>query len=568
MTPRARLALRALVAGLAGAATALSASPVEWTWVGWLCFPPLLRALDGLDARRSALVGWVWSLGCNVALFTWLGVATARFGELPGPVAAAAFVAYAALASLQGALLGLLDARIRAGRPGLRRLVFPALFAGIEQVWPQLFHWTAGSAQVQALVTQTADLGGPVLISWVVVTGGAGLDAGLELLLRRRRAAAVHEAGRAPVAEALLGLVVVAAAHGWGAWRRATVIDEADPRVRVAIVQPGAATTRDRPVPPERLQQALDALADELARRGERADLAVLPESAAPWPLLEVEPPVPGEPPSQVRRTLVAEAERALDAVARFARRAGCPTLVGGSLRTVRPGATVGGSPITARRNVLLLLDGQGRVVDRYDKHLLLPVAERLPGEETLPWLRRLVPFAGRYTPGPGPRVLLIGGPGGHASVERPTEVQDRGAAGPPKGARARVAPLICYEAVPTWPARDAVAGGADLLVNATNDVWFEGQGPALHAMIVRLRAIETRRTLVRVTTTGLTFAALPDGRRVALAPPGEPSVQVVELPLGRAGSPYVVVGDLLPWLLVAASLAALVAARRTSPAA
>ena len=63
-------------------ATAAASAPVEATWLAWPAFLPLLRALDGLDPRRSALVGWAWSLGTNVALFTWLGVATGRFGQI------------------------------------------------------------------------------------------------------------------------------------------------------------------------------------------------------------------------------------------------------------------------------------------------------------------------------------------------------------------------------------------------------------------------------------------------------------------------------------------------------
>lgn len=528
-----RLALRLVVAAASGAlATGAACPPVSLPWLQWVALVPLLRALDGLAPRRAALVGLAWSLGANLSLFTWLGVAAARFGDLPGPVAALLLVVYALLESGGGVLLGALDAAARRRRPDARRLLFPLAFVASERVWPQLFHWTTGAAQAPvAPVAQLAALGGPLVISFVVAATNAGLDA-------------LHDALRGPALgrrrawrDAALGGVVLLLALLHGAWALAR--RTGGETVRLALVQPGQATTRDRKLEPEAMLGRLLELADQVARSG--AALAVFPESAAPRALVEVAPVATGAPPPppDVVRLLRSEGARAEADLARLARRCRVPLLIGGLVLRAAPGSTLQTSPIVARRNVLLALDPEGRIVDRYDKHLLLALGEHIPGEAAAPWLRSLLPFAGRFQPGPGVRTLELPAPGGPL----------------------RYAPLICYEAVPGGPPREAARQGAELLVNATNDVWFAGtQGPHLHAMLVRLRAVETRRPLVRVTTTGLTFVALPDGRLAGETPPGVPAVTVVDVPRGAGDTPFLRLGDALAWLAIAALAVALLA--------
>lgn len=492
-----RPGLRCIVAAAAGAAaTGLATPPVDLAWLQWPALLALARALDGLPARRAALVGWCAGLGIHLSLFTWLGVATARLGDLGAVPAALLFAAWVTFASLQFALVGALDAAVRAVAPRGRRLLLPCAFVTGELLWPQVTPWTLGLGQAATPLGQVAELGGAPLVTFVVVAGAMGLDA----------LAAARRPGPARL-DAVVAAAIVGLALAFGLARPATL-----PRaevVRVAIVQPGVVNNRLTPRPPAEVQAALERLAAEAGGAG--AALAVFPESAAARPLLDVVADVlatdsPVGAPAAVVARLEAEAALGREELARLGRLAGCPTLVGVTALRVAPGATVESSRIVERRNALVLVDATGTLVDRYDKHALLPLAERLPLEDALPWLRRAVPFAGRFTPGAGPRRLAAGS--------------------------LRVAPLICFEAVPSWPARHALAeGDVDLLINVTNDVWFPHQGPHLHALAAAQRAVETRRVLVRATTTGLTFAALPDGARVAAAPAGASTLRVVDLP-------------------------------------
>ncbi|MCO5171943.1 MAG: apolipoprotein N-acyltransferase [Planctomycetes bacterium] len=525
-TAPARPGLRCVVAALAGAAaTGLATPPVGLAWLQWPALALLARALDGLPLRRALLVGACAGLGINLSLFTWLGIAAARLGDLGAPAAAALFAVWATFASLQFALVAGLDAGVRALAPRARRLLLPCAFVAADLLWPQVTPWSVGIAQAGTPLAQVAELGGAPLVTFVVVTGAVGLEA----LVAARRPGPAR-------ADAAWAAAVVGAALVFGLVRPGTL--PAGEPVRVAIVQPGVVSNRLTPRAPEEVQAALERLAAEVGASG--AALAVFPESAAARPLLEVD-----ATDAAARPRLEAEATLGREELARLARLCGCPTLIGVTALRVTPGDTVEASRIVERRNALVLLGADGAIVDRYDKHALLPLAERLPLEGALPWLRRLVPLAGRFTPGPGPRRLSAG------SLE--------------------VAPLICYEAVPGGPTRAALAqGDVDLLVNATNDVWFPPQGQHLHALAASLRAVEARRPLVRATTTGLSFVALPDGARAAEAPAGASALRVVDLPRARGVTPVHVVGGWLfgpvASLVLGAALVTGAARRRITP--
>jgi len=517
----APFAVRCAVAAAAAAlATAAASAPVGLHWLQWVALAPLLRALDGLTPRRAFLVGWAAGVGANAALFSWLAPAVRDYGDLPAALAWLAFAVYAPLTGLQYGAVGLLDAMGRAAWPRARRVLFVGAFVAVELVWPQLFHWSLGSPQaLNPVVVQLADLGGPVVLSLVVVAANGAVDALLDALRAGARAARV---------EAALLAAVVAAACGYGAWR----LDDfrtrlaAAPTVRVAVVQPLAIATGPQPSAPAAVEAALAARLREVGD----VDLVVLPESAAPEPAYAVEPG--GD--ALLERELLALARRTRAARVRLARLAGAPLLLGATWRRVR--ARPDGEPeVLERRNALLLLGPDGASLGRYDKHALLAFGERLPGESLAPWLRDVLPSAGDFTAGPGPRPLAAPRAG---------------------GAELRVGPLICYEAVPSVLTADLCRADPppDLLVNATNDVWFTAQGAHLHHMIVVPRAVESRRTLVRATTTGVSSVVRPDGVEVARLGRGEAGVLVVDAPLLRgATTPFLRWGRAPMWLLAAA---------------
>ncbi len=109
------------------------------------------------------------------------------------------------------------------------------------------------------------------------------------------------------------------------------------------------------------------------------------------------------------------------------------------------------------------------------------------------------------------------------------------------------------------------MAGGAQALVNVTNDAWFaRGAGARQHFDMGRMRAIETGRWLIRSGNDGITAAVDPRGRVTAELARGVAGSLVVDVALREGRTPYVRYGALLlPLIATYAALTAAVAALR-----
>ncbi len=95
-----------------------------------------------------------------------------------------------------------------------------------------------------------------------------------------------------------------------------------------------------------------------------------------------------------------------------------------------------------------------------------------------------------------------------------------------------KVSPLICFEAVYPEYARKAVLGGADLLVNLSNDAWFSGgAGPEQHYAMSALRTVELRRPMVRAANGGISGAIAPDGADIGIPIQRRKAVGLFEIP-------------------------------------
>ncbi|MFM2287626.1 MAG: hypothetical protein RL684_769, partial [Pseudomonadota bacterium] len=115
-------------------------------------------------------------------------------------------------------------------------------------------------------------------------------------------------------------------------------------------------------------------------------------------------------------------------------------------------------------------------------------------------------------------------------------------------------APTICYEDAFGNDQRSLV-GRSAALVNVTNDAWF-GHSPARyqHLQIARMRALESRRELLRAANDGVSALIGADGELRATAPEYQPAVLRGTVQ-GRSGqTPYTAHGD---WPLVLLGLLA-----------
>lgn len=177
----------------------------------------------------------------------------------------------------------------------------------------------------------------------------------------------------------------------------------------------------------------------------------------------------------------------------------------------------------------------EGRLSGRYDKVYLVPFGEGVPFSQQL----RAV-----YTP----IYALFGfGPGGRIAGTEFVPVRTSGVV---------AASYICYESVFPQVARHMVAQGANVLVNISNDAWFGvGNGADQHFAMGTMRAIETRRYLLRAGNDGITAVVDPQGRTLERLPRFEASALLAEYALSEVVTPYVRYGDLLIWVVAGYAL-------------
>jgi apolipoprotein N-acyltransferase len=121
----------------------------------------------------------------------------------------------------------------------------------------------------------------------------------------------------------------------------------------------------------------------------------------------------------------------------------------------------------------------------------------------------------------------------------------------------------ICFEDVFGRDIRRALPE-AGLLVNVTNDAWFEdSSAPHQHLQFARMRALEMGRTLLRVANTGISAVIGPDGKIVQAAPQFEVAVLRAKVTAREGLTPYARFGNVPLWVLSLAGLGLLLFLRR-----
>jgi apolipoprotein N-acyltransferase len=181
----------------------------------------------------------------------------------------------------------------------------------------------------------------------------------------------------------------------------------------------------------------------------------------------------------------------------------------------------------------------------RYDKIHLVPFGEYVP-------YKPLFFFAGHLLDGlpfePGTQRVLF---------------DDRGR---------KYGVFICYESIFGDEIREFVRQGAQVLVNLSDDGWYgDSSAPWEHLDMVRMRAIENDRWVLRSTNTGVTASIDPFGRVVDQMPRHVRGSLLASFNFLNTTTFYTLHGDWIAWIcaLSAALLVAgsLVRSRRPSAA-
>ena len=178
-----------------------------------------------------------------------------------------------------------------------------------------------------------------------------------------------------------------------------------------------------------------------------------------------------------------------------------------------------------------------GEPVARYDKIHLVPFGEYVPWP--FGFFNKITKEVGDFAPGTSVATPLLG--------------------------EHRIGTFICYESAFPALARRFVQNGAEVLFNLSNDGYFGHSASAReqHLLVVRMRAAENARWIVRATNDGITASVDPAGRVVKRLPSFVETAAELPYSYRREQTFYTRHGDWFGWSCVLAGLAAVLAARR-----
>ncbi len=411
----------------------------------WAYLKPSFKLFVGTMAAAQA-VAWIILLGW-LHHVTWFGLL------LLGPfVGAWVGVWYLAVWWTMPRMLG---------RPTLNRLI---AMLGLAALWVVLewtrtwlltgFPWLPLAASQWTMVSmlQVAAYTGAGGISFVVIVVNIGFAAYSHRLFREG-AKGFNKRSQ----EFFLALFVVMACfclHIQTAFKRARFTV---PLARVAFVQPyiPQAVKWDESKAPAIMQTIEDVT---LRAATTRPDLILWPEAVTPFA-------VKGQPEMQRWvENLVAQAK--------------VPVLLG-SVAFEKTSETE-----TRWTNGAFMVDpGKGLLPQGYAKRHLVPFGEYVPLRSLLGWLHRFTDVGeGDFARGMDAGLMAMGSANGAFAV----------------------GPLICYEDVFPKLARQSALAGAEVLTVVTNDAWYgEGAAAYQHAAHSVLRAVETRRPVLRCGNGG-----------------------------------------------------------------
>ncbi len=194
---------------------------------------------------------------------------------------------------------------------------------------------------------------------------------------------------------------------------------------------------------------------EQLTRRlaAEPSDLVLWPESSTPWPVI-------GHADMRFR-------------LEGFVQDLGKPILMGNLAYSEATGEW--------RNGICLITPSSGLVEPFYSKRKLVPFGEFVP-TAFKGIFKTAIPLDYQFVPGEAPNILRASF--GERSVN--------------------IGSLVCYEDIFPQLTLESARAGADVLFIATNNAWFgEGGGAFFHAAHSILRAVESRRPVMRCGNGG-----------------------------------------------------------------
>ena len=466
--PPALLPLSLLLAVLGGVA-AWAAFPGAVSRAGWwpaaiVAVALLALATHRVRARRGVLAGALFGLAFMFPHLAWSGTFV---GLLP-------WSALTVACALFYAVLGGLLPRLQRARWRLAPLAVACGWTGIEAARERIpfegFPWgRLAFSQADAPTLGLAALGGSPLVTFGVALAGA-FTAQAVLALLRLPAPAGAARGVPRLRPAVLSLLAAALVTSSGALvPRPTEAEDGTRRV--------AAVQGNTPAEGLEFNAERRAVLDNHAR----ATLALarqVADGAAPQPDLVLWPENSSDIDPYENADARAVIEQAADAV-------GVPLLVGAVLQGPGEHVSNTGLVVTPAEGIEGAREDDSR---HYVKQRPAPFAEYMPYRSFFRAITDKVDLVPRdFVHGDHVGLLEMGG--------------------------VRVGDVICFEVAFDDTVRDSVRAGAQFLVVQTNNATFGHSDEAVQQLAMsRLRAVESGRAVVQISTVGVSAMITPDG--------------------------------------------------------
>lgn len=180
--------------------------------------------------------------------------------------------------------------------------------------------------------------------------------------------------------------------------------------------------------------------------------------------------------------------------------------------------------------NTAILTGENGKVLGGYDKNYLLIFGEYMPFGDIFPFLHKIFPESGNFTPGEELKVFDFRG--------------------------IKIGIMICYEDIlPRWT-RKLSGKNPNLLINLTNDAWFgKTSEPYLHLALSVFRSVENRLFLIRSTNTGVSAVIDPAGRVLKKTSIYDPETLLADITPLSIDTIYRKFGDIFAYFTIAVSV-------------
>ena len=494
-----------ILAAICGVLFTAAFAPLN-LWFTALALVPFFALVARSERSSQAYrLGFWFGVGFFAVHIFWL---PNSLSDIFGPVA---WIMYLPIVLIEGVFWGLVTfaARSLAGRGRPALVLLPALWLLMEWARTQgafAFPWgSVGYVWMGTPLVQAADISGSYGLSLITLTVAALLAAPFVTETRRGVYSYGTKASTGPgFVPVMVALLLGFGTWGYGLYRVGQGVAVPD---RQALMVQGATdplgraqgTTEDIDVYVRLTEAALDAAIL-------RPELVIWPEGAI---LREPLENLEGEANRLRLGAAVGDAE----------------LITGASVWFTGPSGYQGYNSVYGLANA--------NVTDRYDKVYLVPYGERII---FINWIRPVFDLI--YSWFSLPALERLPGPEGL----EPLTLSNYAAA-----------VYICYESVFPQVSRLMVARGAQVLVNISNDAWFgKGAGAEQHFQMGVMRAIETRRYLLRAGNDGITASVDPLGRTLERAPRFEETTLTANYALLDGRSPYVRFGDWLIWLTLA----------------